>query len=211
MTHRSQFRGRLIAATRTFLNLTAALLLLITFTPVVRWGAELLSSWDSREGEVLVMLTGATIRDPDLSPQAFIGESTYWRAVYAVDAWRRGHYRALLVSGDGARDAVKPFLLAYGVPESAILLENNSTSTRENALFSRPILAGFSGPFVLVTSDYHMYRAVRCFKRAGIDVAPRPAPDLIKRSNSLDYRWRGFWILTGEFGRILYYRARGWI
>ena len=40
-----------------------------------------------------------------------------------------------------------------------------------------------------MTSDYHMYRALRAFRKAGLDVQPRPIPDGRKRYSSWYKRW----------------------
>jgi uncharacterized SAM-binding protein YcdF (DUF218 family) len=97
------------------------------------------------------------------------------------------------------------------VPDDAILVENRSTSTHENAVFAKPLLAGLSGRFVLLTSDYHMFRAYGCFHRQGIPVVTRPIPDLLKRYNSVGDRWGAFWALAQELVKIGYYELRGWI
>lgn len=189
-----------------------ALALVVTFTPVVQWGAQGLSSpWRDGQGDVLVLLTGSESSNPGYPSGMVVGTNTYWRVLHAIYMWRAGSFRTLVVCGVGSEVAVKPLLLAYGIPGAAIVTENRSTSTHENALFVKPILAGLSGRFVLVTSDYHTYRASRCFARAGIPVVMQAAPDVLMRSNSLVYRWQGFWTLMTEYAKIGYYRIRGWI
>ena len=64
---------------------------------------------------------------------------------------------------------------------------------------------------VLLTSDYHMYRALRVFQKAGLNVAPRPFPDIVKRSSSLTERWPAFFELWEESVKTAYYWFRGWI
>jgi uncharacterized SAM-binding protein YcdF (DUF218 family) len=159
----------------------------------------------------MILLAGSTVGDAGPPSELILGEDTYWRVAHAIYVWRRGHFRTVLICGAGSEQTVKPLLIAYGVPEKAILVENRSTSTRENALFAKPILAGLSGPFVLLTSDYHMARASRCFAREHIPVIPRPCPDLMKRAGSLRLRWDCSWELLSELARIGYYWARGWI
>jgi uncharacterized SAM-binding protein YcdF (DUF218 family) len=197
---------------RIALMVAGGFLLFVTLTPVVRWTATWLSSnWTDSDGDVLIVLKGSELHVAGVSPDRIIGESTYWRCIYAIQAWHQGHFRAILLSGEGSAETMKPLLLLYGVPEGAILVEDRSTSTHENALFAKAILAGLSKRRVLLTSDYHMFRASRCFARENIPVATRPFPDLIKRSGSWQFRWQGFWILADEFVKIGYYRARGWI
>lgn len=62
--------------------------------------------------------------------------------------------------------AMKKVALAAGVPGSAILLEEKSTNTLENAEFSAPILAKISAKkIILVTSPYHQRRAYDDFHK----------------------------------------------
>jgi uncharacterized SAM-binding protein YcdF (DUF218 family) len=185
-----------------------ALLLIVTFTPLTPWVARrLTTTWTDTDHGVLIVLSGNTVT----GPYPVIGVNSYWRAVHAIHAWRHGHFRTLLLCGAYSGETIKPVLVANGIPENAILVEDRSTSTRENVLFSKPILAALPGPFVLVTSDYHTYRASRCFAKENVRVETLPAPDILKRSNSLAPRWQAFWELCSEIGKIGYYRVKGWI
>ena len=67
-------------------------------------------------------------------------------------------------------------LIDLGVPESKILVETRSINTTQNARYSAEILRaqGLTQP-ILVTSAFHMKRAVLNFKKQGIDVVPYPA------------------------------------
>lgn len=147
------------------------------------------------------MLAGSTVSSPALPSGIIIGQNTYWRTLHGVHVWRTGHFRKVLLCGAGAQETIKPVLVAFGIPEGAIIVENRSTTTRENALFAKPILAGLSGRFVLLTSDYHSWRASHCFARAGIPVATRPCPDVLKSSNSFVARWQCFWTLADELAQ----------
>jgi uncharacterized SAM-binding protein YcdF (DUF218 family) len=204
--------ARLGAAIRFLLCATGALLLGITFTPIVPWtAAQLTDNWTESDHDILVVLSGSTIRNSVYPQSVVIGGSSYWRVVHAVWAWQHGRFRNIVLVGAGSEE-MRRFLIAYDVPGDAISVETRSTSTRENALFAKPLLDRMPpGRVVLLTSDYHMYRAARCFRRAGIAVATRPFPDLLKSSNTLTARWQGFWLLSDELASILYYRARGWM
>jgi uncharacterized SAM-binding protein YcdF (DUF218 family) len=63
-----------------------------------------------------------------------------------------------------------------GVPEGMILQEGTGRDTSENARYTKRILdgKGFRCP-LLVTSAYHMPRAVALFRGAGVPVTPVPA------------------------------------
>ena len=56
-----------------------------------------------------------------------------------------------------------------GVPDAAVMLEDQSQNTMENMRFSAQKLGGARGKRVLVvTSDYHLRRAVLTARRAGL-------------------------------------------
>jgi len=69
-------------------------------------------------------------------------------------------------------EAMARYLIARGVSETQIIREELSTSTYENLVFAKELLAedfpdGFRA--VLVTNDFHIYRAVRTARQAGIE------------------------------------------
>jgi uncharacterized SAM-binding protein YcdF (DUF218 family) len=207
-----KFIGLIGRFSRGVLLTSGALLLAVLFTPVVPWTAQLLATpWTGVNRGVLIILSGATLTYDEASPRSIIGLNTYWRTIHAIYVWRAGHFSNILLAGAGSAETVKPLLIANGIPEGAIILENRSTSTHENAIFSKPILVGLSGPYVLLTSDYHMFRASRCFAHEDITVETLPAPDMLKRCNARMQRWDLFCQLIGEVTAIVYYRARGWI
>lgn len=74
--------------------------------------------------------------------------------------------------GEWARGQLKQFKFA----DSTTLIEGKSRNTLENARFSAALLQkkGLKPPYVLVTSAFHMRRAVMIFKKVGVDVVPYP-------------------------------------
>lgn len=63
------------------------------------------------------------------------------------------------------------FFQAFGIEPSRIVLEDKSRTTFENATRSRDMLQPKPGQrWLLVTSGWHMPRAVGCFRAAGFDV-----------------------------------------
>lgn len=73
-------------------------------------------------------------------------------------------------------EAMRRLLVADGVPETAILREDRSTTTGENIRFARALLAPRGLDRVIVVTDaYHLPRALLLARRAGFDargVAP---------------------------------------
>jgi len=187
-------------------------LMLVTFTPLVRWWAvELAGPWTDARGEVLIVLTG------NILGNGIIGETSYWRSAYTIMAWREGGWRQVIVSGGGGGaslpvgEGMKIFLESGGIPAAAILVDSASLSTRESARNLAGMLAQTPGRKILLTSDYHMFRAARALRKAGVTVIPRPIPDASKRAGSWNLRWDVFQDLMIETTKIAYYWLRGWI
>jgi uncharacterized SAM-binding protein YcdF (DUF218 family) len=116
-------------------------------------------------------------------------------------------------------DEMRAILIEWGVPDSAILVENQSIDTRENALFTRKLLADRGIQHItLVTSAFHMPRAAATFRKVGFGVDPVPA-DFVTGWNEPVTAFQ--WIPTSralltssnaihEWLGLLVYRLRGW-
>lgn len=180
-----------------------ALLTLVTLTPLVQWWTRALAgAWSETDGAVLVVLTGSDLDD------GILGYSSYWRAVYAVLAWRTRRPAEIWISGGGPMEvpmaeSMKTFLVASGVPEPLIHIEGESRSTWESAQRMSRLLEAESRPIALLTSDYHMFRARRMFEKAGLKVLPMPIPDGLKRATRLRLRWWVFLDLVRESAAVV--------
>ena len=181
-------------------------MLLVTLFPPRWYAARLGGPWIEARGPTLIVLGG------DGPNGRMLGRVSYWRSVYAVLTWRDGGFKHMIISGaEPVTGPMRDFIVCQGVPPESIMIEGRSTSTRENALYTANLARRFPGPYVLLTSDYHMWRASRAFRKAGLDVLPQQFPDAIKRFNDWTQRWSVFETLVVESGKIAYYKARGWI
>lgn len=72
-------------------------------------------------------------------------------------------------------EAMRRGLVALGIEEARIILEDQSTSTYENIIFSKKMIPSGLETGLLVTNDYHLYRAGRMAKKAGLVVTGLPA------------------------------------
>jgi uncharacterized SAM-binding protein YcdF (DUF218 family) len=180
-------------------------LLLATFSPFVSWYARRLAGpWADPKGDILIVISGSSIN-------GFPNENTVLRCMYAVLAWREGGFRKIVVSGRQTSSHMRSLLIAEGVPAEVVVTEEAARSTRENALYVARLLSGEPGSKVLMTSDYHMFRAVRVFRKAGLRVSPRPIPDALKRVGNRLRLWPAFVDEASETVKIVYYAARGWM
>jgi uncharacterized SAM-binding protein YcdF (DUF218 family) len=177
----------------------------VTVTPIDGWWAHAYSgSLEQPRGDVLILLSAANDDD------GLISFSSYWRSRYALMAWQTGSFKTIVVSG-GKGPGILNFLVAEGVPRQDIVAEWQSRSTRENAIDTARLIQGMPGRKVLLTSDFHMYRALRVFRKLGIDVTPMPVPDVLKLNEHWGARFTAFEVLVAESAKIVYYRLRGWI
>ena len=79
---------------------------------------------------------------------------------------------------------IAPLLRDLGVDPARVTFEAQSRNTAENAAFSRRLADPKAGEtWLLVTSAFHMPRAVGCFRRVGWPVVPYPV-DYLTRGES---------------------------
>jgi uncharacterized SAM-binding protein YcdF (DUF218 family) len=89
---------------------------------------------------------------------------------------------ALIDDGEAEAKLALRILENLGIARGRIILEDQSRNTLENAIYSRAIVHPHPGErWLLVTSAYHMPRAIGVFRKAGFPVEPYPA----------DWRTRG--------------------
>lgn len=78
-------------------------------------------------------------------------------------------------------------LEALGIEKSRLLLEDKSRNTWENAVFSKAMAAPKAGErWLLVTSSWHMPRAIGCFRAAGFPVEAWPVDYRTAPARSLE-------------------------
>ena len=62
-----------------------------------------------------------------------------------------------------------------GVPDSVIMLENETRNTYESAVAVKPMLDSLhvnGRDCLFITSAFHMRRSLACYKKAGLDIEP---------------------------------------
>jgi uncharacterized SAM-binding protein YcdF (DUF218 family) len=129
--------------------------------------------------ETGIVLGGMVQYDRDFDRLQFSGSSD--RLLQAIELYKRRKIKKIFFTGGSGsilhadiKEAplVKRYLLTIGIPEEDIIIESESKNTRENAVNTRHIIDSLSlkGPFLLVTSAFHMRRSLGCFKKVGLDV-----------------------------------------
>lgn len=135
--------------------------------------------------ELGIVLGGMTRYDP-------IGKKGYFnmssdRFIQTALLYKKGHIKKIMVcGGQNGFIRYKNFteagfiaqnLVDLGIPDSAILIEDRSKTTLENASFAKQIIDStgvLKGKAALITSSFHIPRAVETFESVGIPVRPYP-------------------------------------
>lgn len=108
------------------------------------------------------------------------------RFIQAVKLKSNGTVSHVLVTGGSSKllptdfregDWVAMQLAEFKFADTSIIKENRSRNSFENAVYSKQILDSLQlpPPYILVTSAFHMRRALFIYRRMGVDVIPYPA------------------------------------
>jgi uncharacterized SAM-binding protein YcdF (DUF218 family) len=187
--------------------------------------------------DAIVVLGGATMGavPPRLYPEVMDAGD---RLIQAVRLYRSGKAPRILLSGGKIQwqaakvpvpseaEDMEVLLHLFGIADTDLILEGNSLNTYQNAINSQKLFAKYQiKRILLVTSAFHMPRALAIFHKLGIDAIPAPTdfrtiePRLHKRRSVQE-------VLLGllpsadqlnntslgmkEYLGIWVYRLRGW-
>ena len=138
---------------------------------------------EAPQAEVIVVLGGSTL--PAEPPRQMVEvNGSGDRVLYAAWLYQHGKGKAILLSGGlldwdlgestPAQD-MAALLEMMGVPSEALWLQAESRNTYEDALYCARLLESKGiRRVLLVTSAWHMPRAVRLFQVQGLEVTPLP-------------------------------------
>jgi uncharacterized SAM-binding protein YcdF (DUF218 family) len=131
-----------------------------------------------------IILGGGMMR----SGEGYRTGETADRFVQPLLLYKKGLVKKLLITGgnvnikglkiDETQESkkVKEVLIAMGVAEKDIYLEENARNTHENATYTKKMLTPYlAEEMVLVTSAMHMPRAKACYIKEGFKVVVYPA------------------------------------
>ena len=171
------------------------------------------------KADIGIVLSGGLANDPEsIRNGSYIGDEAD-RMWQAARLFKAGKISKILISGgDNSKQKIKienqvakQFLLDFGVPDSSIIQETASLNTYENAVFTEKIInSKFKNQkVILITSAYHMPRALACFKKQNVACTPfssspictfwrigfkdfLPDPEELFKSKLLVKEWIGF-------------------
>ncbi len=139
---------------------------------------------------------------------------------FAALARRYPEARLVFTAGSGKlrqdvkeADVLAPVLRDLGIDPARVILESRSRNTYENAVMTHALIAPRAGEtWVLITSAFHMPRAVGCFRKAGWRVIPYPVDFNFRGDEHFTLSFnlaRGMGLLGGalhEWLGLLFYR-----
>jgi uncharacterized SAM-binding protein YcdF (DUF218 family) len=228
---------RLVRLGRRLLIASIVGLAICGFSPLGNWLLYPLEQrfppWNEARGapDGIVVLGGPI--DPDLSAAHGVAvvSGSADRVIAAAALARRYPNARIIYSGGNANlilseareaDYASALFESLGVSKAQLTMERRARNTRENAEYSRAMAAPKAGErWLLVTSAYHMPRAVGVFRKAGFAVQPYPvdwrvggtADFLLLRNFSIDglasvdvgmREWMGLvaYRITGKTGEL---------
>ncbi len=173
--------------TKRLLVITIALLLVITngwFVNQCYLAYETPQTTLKKPYQWCIILGGGMMR----SGEGYRTGETADRFVQPLLLYKKGLVKKLLITGgnvnikglkiDDTQESkkVKEVLIAMGVAEKDIYLEENARNTHENATYTKKMLTPYlAEEMVLVTSAMHMPRAKACYSKEGFKVIEYPA------------------------------------
>ncbi|XJZ27000.1 YdcF family protein [Bacillota bacterium Lsc_1132] len=134
------------------------------------------------KGDVIVMLGGGATGDTtDIDGQGQLTGHSANRLLTAARMYKKTHLPIIISGGTVFKDSgneaeiAKRQLISLGISAEKILLDKKSLNTEQNAKFTKQILSAghFKHP-ILITSAFHMKRAVINFAQQGVQVLPYP-------------------------------------
>jgi len=162
-----------------YISLASAILLyLISIEPVKDKLLQPLESSYTQpkivDGDVIVVLGGGAYNTGILT------EDSMKRLLTGFILHKRLN-KPIILSGGSAisvlpeAEVMKQMLIELGVDKNMIYTDKNSRDTNENAFFVKKLCQekGFK-KIILITSAYHMKRAVYLFRFTGLDITPYP-------------------------------------
>lgn len=179
---------------------------------------------DGRPIDGIIVLSGAVDLAQSLDRDELSLNGAAERFVRFLEMARR-HREALLVytggnSGDPSRSEAQlaaEQMKRLGVSTERLLIEPASRTTWDNARNTKALLGERAqGRWVLITSAWHMPRAMGCFQKVGLTVIPYPVDyqtrgpmDLIRPFTSVGHGLQRLDIAVKEWLGLFGYRLSG--
>lgn len=143
---------------------------------IIKGGKKKLVSDDDMQafGADCILILGAGVRD-DNHPSPILAD----RLEEGLRLYKNGISKKIIVSGDHGRvdydevNVMKQYLIDAGVPSEDIFMDHAGFSTYESMYRAKEIFG--AKKIILVTQEYHLYRALYICDRLGIEAYGSPS------------------------------------
>jgi uncharacterized SAM-binding protein YcdF (DUF218 family) len=139
---------------------------------------------DGKPVDGIILLGGAVDASDSVSRGRLVVNEAAERVLDTIQLAHRYLQARILISGgggtvfgDGVSEApvIAGYLKSIGIDPARIIVEDRSRTTSENAVYSREMVEPREGErWLLVTSAWHMPRAVGVFEKVGFPVTAYP-------------------------------------
>ena len=134
----------------------------------------------------VVVLGARTFTREGYPVSSQLSSSLMARMIEGVRLAHENPQSILIVTGNGAGPQPEANLMyeaavAMGISKDRIIAERESMNTKDHPVYLKSILK--NDPFVMVTSAYHMSRAIKNFRAHGLEPIPMPTDFVNKQQN----------------------------
>ena len=176
-----------------------------------------------------IVLTGGLINESkSLGDNLFLGPQgdRLWQA---VELYKAQKIRKIIITGGDGFGRAKPnqptenhkardFLIKSGVHAENIIQEQKAVNTYENAKFTSKILGKHTDSVLIITSGFHLRRALACFEKQNVPVEGFACSPI---SDNYAFKWQDLFpsmdafrssdIIANELIGLAMYKLLGYI
>ncbi|GAB5446172.1 YdcF family protein [Gymnodinialimonas sp.] len=155
----------------------------------------------SAEAEAIVCLGGG-------SEDGVLFRSSGYRTLQCMALFEAGAAPRIVFTGSGAAPLMADYAAAQGVPREAMVVESDSRSTLQNALFTSRIVPP-DARVIVVSDAYHLPRAFVAFRVMGFEnIALAASTSRHLRLKSMAREAAAVWF---NFARVVLWWATPWL
>ena len=182
------------------LVLIAVLVAIIAYLGVVGMLVWKVTHIPPAENYDAIVVLGAQVK-----PDGSLSLQLQWRLDAALEAWQKENCLVVVCGAQGSNEpepeahAMRDYLMENGVPQESILVDDTSFNTRQNIRNAAELLKEHAAQRVLiVTSDYHLPRAMALAQDEGLDATGIGAKTLpqywLKNYGREGLSWIKYWM-----------------
>ena len=158
---------------RSILLFLTLIILIVVELPIILVG----QNATPRPGDTIIVLGAKLVgHEPSTMLRLRLDE--------AIQLYTNGYASSIIVSGGRGSDeevteaqAMHDYLVAHGIPDQAILLEDRSANTYQNLINSQQIMRQKGWNYAIIVSNAsHIRRSLVLAQNIGLDASGAPAP-----------------------------------